>query len=61
MLKRIAAIFVCASTLALLVGIFQYEPPVGSNIEKVQRDQGQNQKCPPGKTWNGSRGVRMCQ
>jgi hypothetical protein len=57
--KQLTAALVCVSTLALLVGVIQYEPPVGSNVEKAQHRQGQ--KCPPGKTWNNNQGKRMCE
>jgi hypothetical protein len=60
-MQKLATTLMCASALALLIGVIHYEPPVGSNIEQVQHDQGKNKQCPPGKTWNGSRGVRMCQ
>jgi hypothetical protein len=55
MLKQVAATLIYASTLTLLVGVFQYEPPVGSNIVKVQRDH----HCPPGKQW--ASGAKECK
>jgi hypothetical protein len=53
MLKQFAATFACASILALLVGVFHYEPAVGSNVEKAQTQSGQNHKCPPGQVFQG--------
>lgn len=53
MLRHFNATLVYASTLALLVGVFQYQLSVGSNIEKVQTQSGQNHKCPPGQHWQG--------
>jgi hypothetical protein len=60
MLKQLAAALISASTLALLIGVIHYEPPVGSIIEKVQQDYGKH-RCPPGKRWNGNQGKRMCE
>jgi hypothetical protein len=51
MFKHIAATLVFVSTLALLVGIFHYEPPIGSNIEKVQHNKSH---CEKGKTQCGN-------
>lgn len=48
MLKQLAAMLVCVSMLALLISVIHYDPPVGSNIEKVQRGS----HCPPGKVYN---------
>ena len=56
-LRRLAAALVSASTLALLIGVIHYEPPVGSNVEKVQ----QKHNCPPGTRWNGRRAKMMCE
>lgn len=48
MLKHLAATLIYASTLALLVGVFHYEQPAGSNVEKVQ-----HKHCPKGQNWSG--------
>ena len=48
-MQKLATILVSAFTLALLIGVIHYEPPVGSNIEKAQTGKG----CPPGKHWSG--------
>jgi hypothetical protein len=62
MLKYVAATLAYASALALLIVVFHYEPPVGSNVQQIQRPQDwSNQKCPPGKRWNGNAGKRMCE
>jgi hypothetical protein len=51
MFKHVDATLVFVSTLALLVGILHYEPPAGSNIEKVQHNKGH---CEKGKTQCGN-------
>ena len=53
MLRRLTTTLVFASTLALLIGVIHYNPPVGSNVEKAQTQSGQNRKCPPGQHWQG--------
>jgi hypothetical protein len=53
MLRRLAAALVSASTLALLIGVIHYEPPVGSNIERVQKNE---HPCPPGSSWRRNAG-----
>jgi hypothetical protein len=49
MLKLVTTL-VSTFTLTLLIGVIHYEPPVGSNIEKVQQNKGH---CPPGQHWSG--------
>jgi len=55
MLKQFAATVACASMLVLLVGVFHYEPPVGSNIEKAQQPR---YKCPKGQRFQGGQCVK---
>ena len=51
--NRALKLLVSASTLALLIGIIHDEPPVGSNIEKVQKNE---HPCPPGSSWRRQSG-----
>ena len=54
MLKHLGATLVYAFTLVLLIGVFHYDPPVGSNVEKAQAGK---YKCPKGKRFQGGQCV----
>ncbi len=54
MLKHLAATLVYASTLVLLIGVFHYDSPVGSNFEKAQNAG--KYSCPKGQRFQSGRG-----
>jgi hypothetical protein len=54
MLKRLALTLACASTLALVVVIFDYQPLRDPGFESVQRYK----RCPAGTRWHETN--RLC-
>jgi hypothetical protein len=54
MLKQLAATLACVSMLVLLVGVFHYESPIGSNTEKAQAAG--KYSCPKGQRFQSGRG-----